>query len=161
VESLFLSDGDQVGDRSRSELLRRGDLGGLVERDLPVLHGRAQIVGFGHPLAGRDDGFGLARRHTGHARDVRSVVNLARERRNAECGELLGPSIRAEQLARGVAVKELHFEVGVGLLEKLDRLIDECGFHASIMPRRCDSFPLPGMLVSIDRGISRRVIEPW
>jgi hypothetical protein len=131
VERLFLRDRDERGRRPRSELLGRGDLGRLVERDVPVLHGRAQVVGFRHRLGGRDDGLGLARRHARHACDVRRVVDLARERRDAECGELLGARIRLEQAACGLATQELGFEVGIGLLEKLDGLIDKRITHTS------------------------------
>jgi hypothetical protein len=61
---------------------------------------------------------------------VRCIVDLARERRDAECGELLGAGIVLELAACGLAAQELGFEVGIGLLEKLDGLIDERTIHS-------------------------------
>jgi hypothetical protein len=42
--------------------------------------------------------------------DLRCIVDLARERRDAECGELLGAGIGLEQAACGLAAQEVGFK---------------------------------------------------
>ena len=80
---------------------------------------------------GRRHGLGLARRHPHNARNVGRVVDLARERRDAEPGELLGAGIGRKQSARNRSRQQLGLKIGVGLVQQPDCLMNERTVHGS------------------------------
>jgi hypothetical protein len=131
MEGLFLGHRHELGGRTRSGLLRRGDLGGLVQRDVTVLQGRAQLLGVTQPLGRRNHGFGATDRGSRHPGELGSVIELARERGHTERSEPLGLSVGREQLPSDGCGQQLGLQFGIGLLQQLDGLIENLRFHAS------------------------------
>jgi len=138
VKRLCLRHLNKLCRRAGSGFLCGRDLASLVQRDITVLEGGTELIGLRHRLAGLDHGPRPARRHPGRACHLGAVVEPAGKRGDSVCRELLGPGIRAEQSPRGIAVEELHVEVGVGFLERVDCVLYECHFHVFIMTIWCD-----------------------
>jgi hypothetical protein len=103
-----------------------------------VLHGRTELAGFGHPLAGCDDGLGSSHRGPGDARELSSIIELARQIGDPEVDEPSRAGIGREQCARDRSRQQLGLKIGVGLLQQLDCLIDERLVHTLILTRECD-----------------------
>jgi len=96
VEGLLPSDRDQLGGCAGGTVLGGGDLGGLIQGDLPVAQGTAEVVRVAQDPAGGDGFFRPAQRGARHPGELGGVIDLAGERgdhfASLRCAALPRPS---------------------------------------------------------------------